>query len=86
MGLVRTFTLYCTLPREAFPLVAKCEQLTDESRILFDSLESLFWEITEQQGIDFYIPGFDYEGFFQQRRRELEALTDRTSGSPGGSA
>jgi len=73
MGLVRTFALYSTLPPDTFPLIKECEEVTANSEILFESLERLFWEITEQQGIDFYIPGFDYEKHFQERRAELES-------------
>jgi len=72
MGIVRTFTLYCTLPQDIFPLIRECEIQTPESLLLFDSLERLFWEITEQQGIDFYIPGFDYEAAFAKRLSELK--------------
>jgi len=73
MGLVRTFALYSILPLDIFPLIRECEIQAPESKLLFDSLERLFWEITELQGIDFYIPGYDYEAAFLKRRRELEA-------------
>jgi len=71
VGLVRTFALYCTLPRDTFPLIERCETVTPESSIIFDNLEMLFWEITEQIGIDFYVPGVDYSAKAEERRQQL---------------
>jgi hypothetical protein len=71
-GLVRTFALYVTLPKKYWPMIKKCEDFTEESDEIFGYLEKLFWPIAEKRGIDYDVPGFDYESFLQKRRKELE--------------
>jgi anaerobic magnesium-protoporphyrin IX monomethyl ester cyclase len=70
-GLVRTFVLYCTLPKKYWPQIKKCEEYSLESDEIFQELESVFWTIAEKQGINYDIPGFDYDGFLAARKKEL---------------
>jgi radical SAM superfamily enzyme YgiQ (UPF0313 family) len=71
-GLVRTFALYATLPRKYWPQVKKCEKPTEESDRIFEELSEVYWSIAERRGIDYDVAGFDYDGFLQKRREELE--------------
>ena len=71
-GLVRTFALYATLPKNYWPAIRKCEDLTEETEGVFSDLEKLYWRIARRRGIDYDVPGFDYDAFLQKRQRELE--------------
>lgn len=71
-GLVRTFALYAVLPKKYWPTIKKCEVFTQEGDAIFDSLAKLYWKIVENKGMDYDVPGFDYDSFFQKRRQELE--------------
>jgi radical SAM superfamily enzyme YgiQ (UPF0313 family) len=71
-GLVRTFPLYAVLPKKYWPEIKECENLTEESNATFDRLEKLYWKVAESRGIDYDVPGFDYESFLQKRRKELD--------------
>ncbi len=71
-GLVRTFALYATLPKKYWPIIKKFEDFTEESDEIFAGLEKLYWQIAKKNGMDYDVPGFDYEAFFQRRRKELE--------------
>jgi len=70
-GLVRTFVLYCTLPKKYWPQIKKCEEFSLESDEIFQELEAIFWGIAEKQGINYDVPGFDYDGFLAARKKEL---------------
>ena len=70
-GLVRTFALYATLPKKYWPMIRKCEDTTREAGETFSYLEGLYWEIVSERGMDYEVPGFDYDGFLERRRREL---------------
>jgi radical SAM superfamily enzyme YgiQ (UPF0313 family) len=71
-GLVRTFALYAVLPKKYWPLIRKCEGFTKESDEIFAYLEELYWPIVTNRGVDYDVPGFDYDSFFQKRRKELD--------------
>lgn len=70
-GFVRTFPLYATLPKKYWSEIEKCEVFNEESDVIFDSLEKIYWQIAECRGMNYDVPGFDYEAFFQKRRNEL---------------
>jgi anaerobic magnesium-protoporphyrin IX monomethyl ester cyclase len=70
-GFIRTFILYCTLPKKYWPQIKKCEEFTLESDEILQELETIFWEIAEKRGINYDIPGFDYKGFEAARKKEL---------------
>lgn len=70
-GLVRTFALYATLPKKYWPMIEKCEDFTEESDKIFTSLAKIYWPIVKERGMDYDVPGFDYDAFFQRRRKEL---------------
>jgi anaerobic magnesium-protoporphyrin IX monomethyl ester cyclase len=72
-GLVRTFPLYAVLPKKYWPMIKKCEEFTEESEEIFARLEKLYWQIAESKGMNYDVPGFDYETFLQKRRKELDA-------------
>jgi hypothetical protein len=74
-GLVRTFALYATLPKEYWPMIQQCEDATEESERIFADLERIYWRIAEERGMNFDVPGFDYDAFLRKRRTEL---ADRT--------
>ena len=69
---MRTFPLYAALPKKYWPTIEKCEVFTDESDEIFDSLEKIYWRKTEASGMNYDVPGFDYEGIFRKRQKELE--------------
>jgi anaerobic magnesium-protoporphyrin IX monomethyl ester cyclase len=71
-GFVRTFPLYATLPKKYWSTIRKCEILTEESDLIFDSLAKIYWQHAENSGMNFDVPGFDYDAFYQKRRKELE--------------
>ena len=71
-GLVRTFALYAILPKKYWPMIKKCEDLTEESDPIFENLEKLYWQIVENRGMNYDVPGFDYNSFFKKRRKELD--------------
>lgn len=71
-GLVRTFPLYAVLPKKYWSEIKECENLTEESNEIFDRLEKLYWKVAESRGIDYDVPGFDYESFLKKRRKELD--------------
>ncbi len=71
-GLVRTFALYATLPKKYWSMIRKCEEFTKESDEIFASLEKIYWRIAKKRGMDYDVPGFDYDAFFQKRRKELD--------------
>ena len=71
-GLVRTFALYAVLPKKYWSTIKKCEVFTKESDAIFDTLEKLYWQIVENRGMDYDVPGFDYDSFSQKRRKELD--------------
>jgi radical SAM superfamily enzyme YgiQ (UPF0313 family) len=71
-GLVRTFGLYVTLPKKYWSDIEKCEKPTEEGDKKFSDLSKLYWSIAEERGIDYAVPGFDYDGFLENRRKELE--------------
>lgn len=71
-GLMRTFALYAVLPKKYWRTIKKCEVFTKESDAIFASLEKLYWQIVEKRGINYDVPEFDYDSFFQKRRQELE--------------
>jgi hypothetical protein len=70
-GLVRTFALYATLPREYWPMIQKCEDATEEADKMFADLEGIYWDIAEGRGMNLDVPGLDYDAFLQRRREEL---------------
>lgn len=74
-NLVRTFALYATLPREYWPMIRECEDGTEESDKIFAELESIYWRIAEERGMNFDVPGFDYAAFLRKRREELAKRT-----------
>jgi anaerobic magnesium-protoporphyrin IX monomethyl ester cyclase len=76
-GLVRTFALYATLPREYWPMIQQCEDATEESDRIFADLESIYWGIAEERGMNFDVPGFDYDAFLRKRRKELADRTNK---------
>ena len=53
-------------------MIKKCENPTAESDRFFTKLEETYWQITKERGMDYDVPGFDYDSFFQKRRKELE--------------
>jgi anaerobic magnesium-protoporphyrin IX monomethyl ester cyclase len=69
--LVRTFALYATLPREYWPMIERCEHSPEESNEVFADLERIYWRIADERGMNFDVPGFDYDAFLQKRRKEL---------------
>jgi radical SAM superfamily enzyme YgiQ (UPF0313 family) len=71
-GLLRTFALYAVLPKKYWPTIKKCEVFTKESEAIFASLEKLYWQIVEKRGMNYDVPGFDYNSFFEKRCQELE--------------
>ncbi|TRZ53937.1 MAG: radical SAM protein [Dehalococcoidia bacterium] len=71
-GLVRTFSLYAVLPKKYWPMIKKCEVFTKESDEIFTYLEELYWSIVKKRGMDYDVPGFDYDAFFQKRHKELD--------------
>jgi anaerobic magnesium-protoporphyrin IX monomethyl ester cyclase len=72
-GFIRTFILYCTLPKKYWPQIKKCEEFSLESDEKLQELETIFWEIAEKNGINYDVPGFDYEAFDAARKKELAA-------------
>jgi radical SAM superfamily enzyme YgiQ (UPF0313 family) len=70
-GLIRTFILYCFLPKKYWPQIKKCEEYSLESDEIFQELEEIFWEIAEKRGINYDVPGYDYDGFLAARKKEL---------------
>jgi anaerobic magnesium-protoporphyrin IX monomethyl ester cyclase len=68
---VRTFPLYAVLPKKYWHTIKKCEDLTEESNAVFDQLEKFYWQIVGKRGIDYDVPGFDYNAFLGKRRKEL---------------
>jgi anaerobic magnesium-protoporphyrin IX monomethyl ester cyclase len=70
-GLVRTFALYASLPKKYWSRIKKCEVFTTESNEIFADLEELYWQIAEKRGMNYDVPGFDYDNFFQKRSKEL---------------
>lgn len=71
-GFVRTFPLYATLPKKYWSAIKKCEVFNEETDRVYDSLEKTYWEIAKSRGMNYDVPGFDYEAFFQKRKNELE--------------
>jgi len=71
-GLRRTFALYVTLPKKYWPMIQKCESKTEEGEKIFDELSELYWEIAAKRGMDYDVPGFDYDAFLEDRRIEME--------------
>ncbi|MCW3997875.1 MAG: B12-binding domain-containing radical SAM protein [Candidatus Bathyarchaeota archaeon] len=71
-GFVRTFPLYADLPKKYWQTIKQCEVLTEESEKIFDSLEKIYWELAEAKGMNYDVPGFDYDAFFLKRQKELE--------------
>jgi len=71
-GLVRTFALYAVLQKKYWPMIRKCESFTKESDKIFAYLEELYWPIVKNRGMDYDVPGFDYDSFFQKRRKYLD--------------
>jgi hypothetical protein len=69
--LVRTFSLYATLPQEYWPMIEQCERSPETSESVFADLERIYWRIAEERGMNFDVPGFDYDAFLQKRRKEL---------------
>jgi hypothetical protein len=59
------------LPKKYWPQIKKCEEYSLESDEIFQELETIFWEIAEKQGINYDVPGFDYDGFLAARKKEL---------------
>ena len=76
-GLMRTFALYATLPKKYLPMIAQCEDLSGASEETFSDLENIYWRIVGERGMDYDVPGFDYDGFLQRRRMELVERTGR---------
>jgi len=70
-GLVQTFALYAVLPKKYWPMIKKCEDFTKESDEIFAHLEEIYWRIVKNRGMDYDVPGFDYDSFFQKIRKEL---------------
>jgi anaerobic magnesium-protoporphyrin IX monomethyl ester cyclase len=70
-GLMRTFALYASLPKKYWSRIKKCEVFTTESNEIFADLEELYWQIAEKRGMNYDVPGFDYDNFFQKRSKEL---------------
>jgi anaerobic magnesium-protoporphyrin IX monomethyl ester cyclase len=68
---VRTFPLYATLPKKYWSAIKKCEVFNEESDEIFNSLEKIYWQIAKSRGMNYDVPGFDYEAFFQKRKKEL---------------
>jgi len=73
-GLVRTFPLYAELPKEYWQTIEKCEVFTEESEAIFNSLEKIYWTKSETEGMNYDVPGFNYDAFLQNRRKELECI------------
>ena len=75
-ALVRTFALYATLPKEYWPMIRKTEEGSEESDRMFADLEGIYWRIARERGMDFDVPGFDYDAFLRKRREELAGRTE----------
>jgi anaerobic magnesium-protoporphyrin IX monomethyl ester cyclase len=71
-GFVRTFPLYATLPKKYWSTIKKCEVFTEESDLIFDFLAKIYWQYAERSGMNYDVPRFDYNAFYQRRREELE--------------
>jgi len=71
-GFVRTFPLYVALSKKYWSAIKKCEVFTEESALLFDSLAEIYWQHAESEGMNYDVPGFEYDTFYQERRAELE--------------
>ena len=72
-GFIRTFVLYCFLPKKYWPQIKKCEEYSLESDEIMQELEEIFWEIAEKRGINYDVPGYDYDGFLAARQKEMAA-------------
>ncbi len=70
-GLVRTFALYAMLPKKYWPAIKKYEDVTQESDVTFAGLQQLYWQTVKNRGMDYDVPGFDYDSFLKKRRAEL---------------
>jgi len=76
-GLVRTFALYAVLPKKYWPTIKKCEVFTKESNEILESLEELYWQIVESRGMNYDVPGFDYDSFYRKRCQELDEKKEK---------
>jgi anaerobic magnesium-protoporphyrin IX monomethyl ester cyclase len=72
-GFIRTFILYSFLPKKYWPKIKKCEEFSLESDEILQELEEIFWEIAEKRGINYDVPGYDYDAFLAARQKELES-------------
>ena len=70
-GFVRTFPLYAELPKKYWRTIKKCETFSEQSEEIFDSLEEIYWQNAENEGMNYDVPGFDYDAFLTKRRKEL---------------
>ena len=73
-GLVRTFALYAVLEKKYWPMIKKCELFTQESDEVFARLEKIYWRVVKKRGMDYDVPGFDYDSFSKKRSKELEKM------------
>ena len=60
-------------------MIEKCERGAEESDEIFADLERIYWRIADERGMNFDVPGFDYDAFLRKRRKEL---ADRSSKQP----
>ena len=47
--------------------------ITNKSEKIFKSLEKIYWEHAEIKGMNYDVPGFDYDACLKKRKKELEA-------------
>ena len=72
-GFVRTFPLYAELPKKYWKTIKKCEVFSEESDEIFKSLEKIYWQRVENEGMNYDVPGFDYAAFLLNRMKELKS-------------
>jgi hypothetical protein len=58
-------------------MIQQCEDASEESAQIFADLESIYWRIAEERGMNFDVPGFDYDAFLRERRKELAERTNK---------
>ena len=69
--LARTFVLYSTLPKDLWPEIEKVEKHPEANAALHEKLEKMFWDIMLKRGINYDVPGFDYDAFLKNRQKEV---------------
>lgn len=72
-GFVRTFPLYAEMPKKYWKEIEKCEVFTPEGNKTFESLEKRYWQRVEKRGMNYDVPGFDYDSILLNRQKELES-------------